>query len=102
MSALALAMTASAYFSYKQNITGDKLWFFLTWVITCVPLWAIVSRYSKNLVLDATLFDVLVVVVFFFALAHFTGQLHTLRWFQYLGFGMIVAGSILMKIGYQH
>jgi hypothetical protein len=96
---VAAAMTLSAFFSYKQNITQDKIWFFAIWGVGLIPLWALVAKYSKNLVVDAVIFDTTVAVVFFVALVYFTGQSSELRWYQYLGFALTLIGTILLKLG---
>lgn len=98
LSALTVAMTASSYFSYRQNITQDKIWFFLTWAIGVIPMWAIVSRYSKNLVADAVLYDTAIALVYYVALLFFTDGYASLRWWQVLGFFLAILGPILVRI----
>lgn len=93
-------MAASAFFSYRQNLTGDKAWFFATWSIGLIPFWAVISRYSKNLVWDGALYDSLVTVVYFVTLSTCTGKIGTMVWYQYIGFAMMVFGAVLLKKGF--
>jgi hypothetical protein len=95
---LVILMTGSAYCSCQQNITGLKTWFFATWALGLIPMWAIVSRYSKNIVADAVLYDTTVALVYYLALLAFTGQYSTIRWWQVLGFVMAASGAFIAKI----
>ena len=92
-------MTASAYFSYRASNGGDVRWFWYTFILGFAPTWAIVARYSKDLVSDAVLYDILVSVVYFIAMIVFTRQWATLQWWKYMGFAMAVTGTIVMRIG---
>lgn len=95
---LAALMVASSYFSYRQNISSDKLWFFATWGIGVIPMWPLVSRFSKNIVADAVVYDTTITIVYYVALLYFTSQFGTVRWWQALGFFMALSGSLLVKI----
>ena len=39
---LIIIYVASAYFSYRNNLTGGK-WFGFSYIITAIPIWQIVS-----------------------------------------------------------
>ena len=95
---LTVMMTASSYFSWRQNVTHDKVWFFATWAMGLIPMWALVSRYSRNIVADAVLYDTVITIVYYIALLCFTGQLAFVKWWQVLGFILAVAGTVLVKV----
>ena len=96
--AVAAVMALSSWFSVQQNATGGKAWFFATWALGVIPLWALISRYSKDLVSDAVIYDSVVAIVYYIALVWFTGQWATLRWWQVAGFLMTLAGTFLVKL----
>ena len=91
-------MSVSSYFSYRQNLTQDKVWFFATWALGLIPMWPVVSRYSKNVVADAVLYDTIITLVYYVALLWFTGQFTVVRWWQVLGFVLALVGTVLVKV----
>ena len=84
--------------SVKNNEVGSKLWFWLTFFVGLCPLWAWVSKHSKNIVIDAVLYDVFIVLGSFMAM-YFMGAgkgLTPLNWF---GAFCVISGLILLKLG---
>lgn len=51
-------------FSVQQNNTGHIKWFFAVWAIGIIPMWAIVSRYSRNLSADGLLYDFAITLIY--------------------------------------
>jgi hypothetical protein len=91
-------MTVATYFSWRLNSSGGSgPWFMLSMTMGFIPVWTVVARYSRNIVADAVLYDSLVAVVYFVALLVFSGQVGTLRWWQYLGFLLATAGAMLVR-----
>ena len=59
---VALLYAGNAYLSAKNNGAGARAFLVLWAYTTLTPAWEIISRYSKNLVIDGLLFDVTVSV----------------------------------------
>ena len=95
---LIVHMTASAYFSYRSNIGGGKTWFWLVVMLGMIPVWAIVSKYSKNLAADGMLYDTVITLVYYPALLYFTGTLGMMHWYHWLGFVMAIGGAMLVRL----
>lgn len=95
---LILHMTLSAYFSSKLNTTGDKTWFFLVWGLGLIPVWAIVSKFSRNIAADGMLYDTLITLVYYPALMYFAGTMGNTHWWHWLGFAMAIGGAFLVRM----
>ena len=86
-----------AYLSYKNNIVGGK-WFFIMWGIGIIPLWAFVSRVSKNLLFDGILFDFLMFMTYTIALGIISKEFIKFHWYNWVGFVSIICGFVLLKL----
>ena len=95
---LAVLMTASAFFSVQQNTTGNIKLFFAIWAIGMIPMWAIISRYSRNLTADGLLYDFAITLIYYPALCYFSAEGFNLRWWHVLGFVLALAGVTLVRI----
>lgn len=47
-----------AYFS-QQNKHHGGIWFYILWISGMIPLWGWVSKYSKDLLFDGMIYDVI-------------------------------------------
>ena len=95
---LAVLMMASAFFSVQQNETGDIKWFFAIWAVGMIPMWAIVSRYSKNITADGLLYDFAITLIYYPTLCYFSSEGFNLRWWHILGFVLALVGVTLVRI----
>jgi hypothetical protein len=95
---LTVLMTVSAYFSVQQNTTGHIKWFFAIWAIGIIPMWAIVSRYSKNLSADGLLYDFAITLIYYPALCYFSAEGFNMRWWQIVGFILGLIGMTMVRI----
>lgn len=86
----------SAYITVKNNLNGGK-WFWIMLISNAVPLWAVVSRYSKDVMFDTLLFDALLVLAYTLGLLWFTGGFSKLSWTNYLGLILFILGLFLFK-----
>ena len=66
---LTLIMTVNAYVSTKAN---DFKYFLLLWSLALIPSWALIAKFSKNIFLDALVYDSLVAIVYAIALLYFS------------------------------
>jgi hypothetical protein len=83
------------YFSKYYNESGAYLIPIL--FMNCLPIWLLVAKWSKNLIFDALLYDILM----FFAggiTLLLCGSGNYLNVHQWIGLILIISGFILMKV----
>lgn len=90
--------TVSAFLSVKNNVEGGK-WFFFLSLIGFIPTWAIVSRFSNNVVVDAMIYDLILVGTYTIGTLYFTHSFHKLEYSNLLGGLLILVGLFLFKHG---
>lgn len=95
---IAIFYIFSAYITIKNNSLGGK-WFWVMVMVNAMPLWALVSRYSKDIVLDAFIFDLVLVLGYSFGLLYFTHTLGKLGVTNWLGITLMFLGLFLFKRG---
>lgn len=66
---LIIVMTANAYLSTKAS---DFKYFLLLWGMAFIPSWALIAKFSKNIFLDALIYDSVVAIVYAIALIYFS------------------------------
>lgn len=81
----------------KQNSIHGGIWFYILWIIGLVPLWAIVSKYTKNLLFDALLYDILLFTAFALTTVIIGGTGEHFGVKQWIGLGVIAIGFVLLK-----
>jgi choline-glycine betaine transporter len=64
-----------------------------------LPPWVLISRFSKNIVLDAMIFDTVLVVTYSLGLLHFTNSWTKFQWNNWLGFALMFLGMFIFKKG---
>ena len=58
------AVSFSAYFSYRSNQEHTPLFIFLNWVCWSMPTWTVVTVYSKNIIFDGVIYDIIAIITF--------------------------------------
>jgi hypothetical protein len=61
------------------------------------PFWVMVTRVSKNLMFDGMIYDNLMFLTYVFAMIAL-GAGHNLGAFQWFGVGLMILGSIMMRV----
>lgn len=85
------------YFSVKNNHSQEyDRWFWISLVFGLFPLWAWVSKNSKNLVFDSMLYDVFLFLSFNLVLIFF--HVEKLSPINLFGICLIFIGFILMRL----
>lgn len=79
-----------------MNQTGSVSAAWGLWMVGAIPLWVFVSKFSKNMLFDAMLYDSLMVVSFALAVSYFSGA--HLSWINYVGIILIGMAMILIKM----
>ncbi len=82
-----------------KNNTDGGMWFWIYFVSSLVTPWVLISKYSKDIILDAMIFDSILVVTYSVGLLYFTNSLTKLSFYQYVGCFLIGAGIFLFKKG---
>ena len=83
------------YLSKQYNESGSCLIPIV--LINCLPVWLLVAKWSKNLIFDALLYDMLMFFVGGVTLL-LCGSGNNLNLHQWIGLVLIVGGFILMKV----
>jgi hypothetical protein len=83
---------------YNKGASGLKP-FLLVWGIGLLitPLWATISRVSKNLMFDGMLFDVLLFITYSIIFMILEKHYLSFKIYNYIGFVFIIIGFILIK-----
>jgi hypothetical protein len=86
-----------AWVSQKQNTNLDMRWFWIACVYSALPVWPMIARLSKNLLLDGMIYDVVLFVSYAGTLLLMgAGKSFALN--QWVGFALVLAGFFLMKV----
>jgi len=84
-------------FSKLNNDFKNSIWFWATMISGLCPLWAWVSKYSKNIVFDGIFYNFLIIMSFFFAML-MTNATKPFSLLNYVGFVLAIAGLILLRV----
>jgi len=81
----------------KNNSAYAGKWFYIVWGMSCIPLWAIISRCSKSILFDGMLFDMLSACTYIMTMIYL-GAAKDLTVLNKCGIMVVVTGLIMMKI----
>jgi len=84
-----------AWINYLNNIKIG--WFWWACLISMVPMFPIISRFSKNLLLDGIIYDVVIFFSYLVTLI-FLGCAKTVTLVQWIGVVLTIIGCLLMKV----
>lgn len=96
------AMFATMWLSYRSNQSTQAVssYFFLNWLLACVPTWALISLFSKDLVFDALLYDIVVCVSCALFAVYFANQHHfVMTTMQVVGVVLMLVGIVVFRMG---
>lgn len=86
-----------AYLSFRNKGATEAGSFLLVWVVgACFPIWAVITRFSKNLMLDGLIFDVCLTLSY--AVTFAILEQRTLSPLNVAGVVVIVVGLVMVKI----
>lgn len=81
--------------SYNINKFGENwVWVAIVYAAVIQP-WPIIAKFSKNLVFDGLLYDVILTLTFAISMAYFSK--HPFTTINYFGIFILVVGLILVK-----
>lgn len=79
----------------QNNLKGGK-WLWIAIIYSALPVWPIISRYSKNLMVDGIIYDVILFLSYVVTLLWLgSGKAFTV--WNWVGLGLVCAGVVLMK-----
>lgn len=89
-----------SFLTVKSNL-NPKDWHWIFLVVSCFPMWAFISKYSKpeNLFYDAMVFDAVLILSYSIGLLYFTGSVSKFSYGQYMGIFLIILGMFVFKKG---
>jgi len=80
----------------SSKIQTGRFFFYLVWIFGSLPLWAIVAKYSKNIYVDALIYDSILVVSYSLSLLYFTQT--ELKPVNIVGLLLIFIAMVLIKL----
>jgi hypothetical protein len=89
----------TAYLSFKSHQSKDLIWSVLLGLLNIFPLWALIVRNSRTIVLDGLVYDITLTVVYTAAILYFTSGHLSMTMIQWISVGIIVCGLIVFKLG---
>jgi len=99
-SLLAILCSTQAYWSYLLSTAAFSWVVAVSTVLLSIPntmLWVYVAKTSKNLVLDALIYDSIIVLAYFFMFS-FLGQTASFAFYHWLGVLMVILGLVLLHL----
>ena len=89
--------TIAAGLSKKANDDASfSFWFFVLLVWNGMGIWPFVCRYSKNLLFDSMLFDMLILLAYYVTLVYL-GSAKTFSIYQWVACALMMIGIVLFK-----
>jgi hypothetical protein len=96
---VALEYFLCGWLTFKNSNGAAPVWFWLSWGASVIPIWPLISKYSKDLVRDGLIFDVTMTLVYTTSILYFTKSFSKFGANQYLGLLCVMGGMYLFKRG---
>lgn len=90
---------AYTWFVFKNNLAATPygMWFWIAAAFGAFPLWILISRYSKDIMFDGMLYDIVLFLGCAIGAGVFTGKIATFNTLQWSGFFLIMIGLLMVK-----
>lgn len=89
----------AAYLSKRLNDDPASIYLFSSlWVIQLFGIWPIMARYSKNIIFDGTLYDMLIFISYYLTLI-LMGAGKGFTAVQWGGCLLVLVGLLVLKLG---
>jgi len=76
-------------------------WVIGLYLVNLLSVWPLIARYSKNVIYDGLLYDLIIFFVFYGTVVYL-GAAHKFTAIQWFGTGMVIAGFLILKLGGNH
>jgi len=86
------------WLSVKNNQVDSRFWYSIFLLIQCIPMWAIVSKFSKNISFDAMAYDIILFLACNLSILYFSGDAFRFSIFQKIGAGLVIMGFLMLQI----
>lgn len=87
-----------AYLSEKSSGSeGFGRWFLMLALLNAMPMWPLVSKYSKNLLFDGMLYDIVIASGYVAGIIYFTGSFSKLTWINWTGIVVALCGLLMLR-----
>ncbi len=87
-----------SWLTVQNNLHAGK-WFWIFFAVSLFTPWVLISKFTTNLVFDALVFDICLIVSYSIGLLYFTDSFSKLTTFQFVGMFLITIGLFLFKKG---
>lgn len=95
---LCIILLFSSYFSVQYSKEESYKWFIYITLINMIPIWPLAVMVSKNLLFDALLYDILLMVFSVIFISYFENS-YNFSIIKIIGLMSILIGMILFKLG---
>ena len=95
---ICILFTLSAYVSKQANDSDSWKWVYILFFMNLFGAWPIVARYSKNLIFDSLLYDLIIFFTFYLTLLYL-GAAKSFSPVQWVGTVIVAIGFIVLKLG---
>jgi len=95
---ICLSAGLAGYFSHKANLSGENHWVVYLWLLNVVPLWAVIAKYSKNILTDGLIYDILLTVVYTATVMYMVNKTVSFNWIQICCVLIMILALIVFKI----
>lgn len=94
---VAIISITGAWLSVKLNHSNTWELIIPMYLLQLIPMWIIISKYSKQIFRDAVIYDVLICVCYLFTMIAL-GESKGLNTTQSIGVAFMIIGFLLVKV----
>lgn len=88
-----------AWLSLKNN--QEDGWLIWLLLYNALPAWVVISKISKRILFDGMLYDNIMFLTYVFTIAYLDKSIKSFSCCQWLGFMLVMAGSIMMRLNFR-
>jgi len=93
-----LTSISAGFLSYKTNISNDIRYPIMLWILNIIPLWVIIAKYSKNILLDGIIYDIILIIAYTATVMYLTHKTMPLNTIQLSCVVIIILSLIIFKL----
>lgn len=93
---IALFYCLHALINKYNNDLGGK-WFYFSWLMAIIPIFPLVCKYSRDLLVDGMIFDAIMFISYIIVLLYL-GCGETFTKLNWIGLFITIIGFILLKV----
>jgi hypothetical protein len=90
---LILIILANSWLSSK--LKESNIYLYVSLILNTIPLWTFVSYYSKSLLRDAIIYDIIFIICYPLFIGYFSGDLFNLGITKIIGLALVIVGLML-------